>query len=105
MEDYLHASGDKAFVRESWTFRTQSIRMVRWHGRRRRRSDGQYEAGLGALEYGALTDVQSDIYTSAVWVRATRRCRGSPVPVGDGESPPGAAHPQCARDIPVEILG
>ena len=28
------------------------------------------QAGLGALEYGALTGIETDIYLAAVWVRA-----------------------------------
>ncbi len=71
MAEYLRASGDVTFVRNSW----DSIRKAyEWSLSTDGDGDGLMDnskAGLGALEYGALTDVQSDVYTGAVWVKAT----------------------------------
>jgi glycogen debranching enzyme len=71
MAEYLRASGDVEFIKKSW----ESIRKAyEWSLSTDEDGDGlmdNQKAGLGALEYGALTDVQSDIYTGAVWVKAT----------------------------------
>jgi hypothetical protein len=76
MEDYVRASGDEAFLRESWT----SLRKAfAWCRATDGNGDGLMDnarAGLGALEYGALTGVQSDVYTAAVWVRACSAMAG-----------------------------
>ena len=72
LDDYLRASGDVDFIRASWP---SARRAYEWSLATDGDGDGLMDnkkAGLGALEYGALTDVQSDIYTSAVWVRATQ---------------------------------
>lgn len=70
MYDYYIATGDTAFVRQSWT----SVRKAyEWSRGTDEDGDGLMDnarAGLGASEYGSLTGVQSDIYTAAVWVRA-----------------------------------
>jgi hypothetical protein len=68
--DYFSATGDTTFLRSSWS----SIRRAyQWSLATDENGDGLMDnkkAGLGALEYGPLTDIQSDVYTSAVWVRA-----------------------------------
>jgi hypothetical protein len=70
-EDYFRMTGDSAFVRSSWN----TIRKAyEWSLATDEDHDGLMDnrkAGLGALEYGPLTDIQSDVYTGAVWVRAT----------------------------------
>jgi len=68
--DYFLHTADSSFVRESW----ESIRRAYdWSLKTDADGDGLMDnkkAGLGALEYGPLTDIQSDIYTGAIWVRA-----------------------------------
>ena len=68
--DYVRWSGDEAFVRESW----DSLRRAYdWCLTTDANEDGLMDnrkAGLGALEYGALTGIATDIYLGAVWVRA-----------------------------------
>lgn len=70
MEDYVKMSGDVGFAKQSWS----SIkRAYEWSLATDENSDGLMDnkkAGLGALEYGPLTDIQSDVYAGAVWVRA-----------------------------------
>jgi len=70
MGDYYDHSGDSLFVRESW----KSLRKAYdWSLATDENNDGLMDnkkAGLGALEYGPLTDIQSDIYAGAIWVRA-----------------------------------
>ncbi len=70
MYDYYKMSGDVEFVKKSW----QSLRRAyEWTLSTDENGDGLMDnkkAGLGALEYGELTDTQSDIYSNAVWVRA-----------------------------------
>ena len=41
------------------------------------------KAGLGALEFGALTGIQTDIYVGAVWVKANQALRTLAVAMGD----------------------
>jgi hypothetical protein len=68
--DYVRWSGDEEFVRESW----DSLRRAYdWCLTTDANGDGLMDngkAGLGALEYGALTGIATDIYLGAVWVRA-----------------------------------
>jgi glycogen debranching enzyme len=70
VEDYVRSTGDTAFFRESWP---SLLRAFHWSRATDKDGDGLMDnrsAGLGASEYGSLTEVQSDIYTAAVWVRA-----------------------------------
>ncbi|MBI3586935.1 MAG: hypothetical protein HY088_07390 [Ignavibacteriales bacterium] len=68
--DYYKMTGDVDFIKKSWN----SIkRAYDWSLSTDENNDGLMDnakAGLGAMEYGPLTDIQSDIYTGAVWVRA-----------------------------------
>ena len=70
MYNYVKISGDEDFIRQSW----DSIRNAyEWCLTTDVDDDGLMDnkkAGLGALEYGALTGIQTDIYLAAVWVRA-----------------------------------
>lgn len=70
MYDYIRMSGDIEFVRKSW----ESLeKAYNWCLATDANKDGLMDnkkAGLGALEYGALTGIESDIYMSAIWVRA-----------------------------------
>jgi hypothetical protein len=70
MYDYLKKTGDTAFIEESW----ESLkRAYEWCLDTDANGDGLMDnkkAGLGALEYGALTGIETDIYLAAVWTRA-----------------------------------
>ncbi|HEY6951721.1 MAG TPA: GH116 family glycosyl hydrolase, partial [Bacteroidota bacterium] len=70
MYDYYKATGDTEFVKRSWNSLKKAYD---WSFATDENNDGLMDnkkAGLGALEYGPLIDIQSDIYTGAVWVRA-----------------------------------
>ncbi len=70
MYDYYRATGDADFVKKSWTSLKKAYD---WSLATDENNDGLMDnkkAGLGALEYGPLIDIQSDIYTGAIWVRA-----------------------------------
>ncbi|MDZ7266621.1 MAG: GH116 family glycosyl hydrolase [candidate division KSB1 bacterium] len=70
MYDYYAASGDAAFIRKSWP---SLQRAFQWCLTTDANGDGlmdNRQAGLGALEFGSLTDIETDIYLAAVWVRA-----------------------------------
>ncbi len=68
--DYYKMSGDVDFVKQNW----QSLKKAyEWCLSTDANGDGLMDnkkAGLGALEYGALIGIESDIYMSAIWVRA-----------------------------------
>jgi len=84
MAEYLRAAGDVEFIRRSW----DSIRRAyEWSLSTDEDGDALMDnrkAGLGALEYGALTDVQSDIYTGAVWVKAIQSMENLARTAGEG---------------------
>jgi hypothetical protein len=69
-EDYLRTSGDLAFIKQSWP----SIKKAYdWCLTTDSDGDGLMDnrgAGLGALEFGSLTGIQTDIYLAAAWTRA-----------------------------------
>jgi hypothetical protein len=67
---YLLATGDMPFVLESWESLEKAFG---WCLATDANGDGLMDnrkAGLGALEYGALTGIETDIYLGSVWVRA-----------------------------------
>jgi hypothetical protein len=68
--DYFLRSGDAEFVRECWP---SLRRAYDWCLTTDVDGDGLMDnskAGLGALEFGSLTGIQTDIYLAAVWTRA-----------------------------------
>jgi hypothetical protein len=69
-EDYVRTSGDTEFVKQSWP----SIkRAYDWCLTTDADGDGLMDnsrAGLGALEFGSLTGIQTDIFLAAAWTRA-----------------------------------
>ncbi len=71
MYEYAKMSGDQEFIKTSW----ESLqRAYDWCRSTDTNTDGlmdNKQAGLGALEYGALAGIETDIYLGAVWVRAT----------------------------------
>jgi hypothetical protein len=72
MSEYAKRSGDVDFIKESW----DSLELAyKWCLSTDANDDGLMDndkAGLGALEYGALTGIATDIYLAAVWIRATQ---------------------------------
>ncbi len=68
--DYVKKTGDTEFIIESW----ESLKLAfEWCLSTDVNQDGlmdNQKAGLGALEYGALTGIETDIYLASVWVRA-----------------------------------
>ncbi|MFQ6038852.1 MAG: amylo-alpha-1,6-glucosidase, partial [Candidatus Aminicenantales bacterium] len=70
MEEYLRATADIGFVKKSWDSLKKAYA---WCVATDANSDGLMDnrkAGLGALEYGALTGIETDIYLAGVWTRA-----------------------------------
>lgn len=70
LHDFYRMTADEEFVRESWT---SLRRAFDWCLTTDEDGDGLMDnkkAGLGALEFGALTGIKTDIYLAAVWVRA-----------------------------------
>jgi glycogen debranching enzyme len=70
MDEYYARTGDLAFVRES---QPSLERAFEWCLTMDADGDGLMDnskAGLGALEFGSLTGIQTDIYLAAVWIRA-----------------------------------
>ena len=70
MYDYAKLTGDVGFIKKSWD---SLIKAYEWCLSTDANKDGLMDnkkAGLGALEYGALTGIETDIYLAAVWVRA-----------------------------------
>jgi hypothetical protein len=73
MDSYYEKTGDLEFVRSSW----ESLKKAyTWCPATDEDGDGLMDnakAGLGALEFGSLTGIRTDIYLAAVWARA---CEG-----------------------------
>ena len=70
MEDYFRSTGDLAFIKASWP---SLLRAYDWCLTTDEDGDGLMDnsrAGLGALEFGSLTGIKTDIYLAAVWARA-----------------------------------
>jgi hypothetical protein len=68
--DYVRMTGDDDFIRRSWDSLKKAYQ---WCLSTDTDGDGLMDnrkAGLGALEYGELTGIETDIYLAAVWVRA-----------------------------------
>lgn len=70
MYDYVKKTGDIGFIKKSWD---SLKRAYEWCLSTDVNNDGLMDnkkAGLGALEYGALTGIETDIYLAAIWTRA-----------------------------------
>jgi len=70
MYDYLKSSGDSEFIEKSWP---SLLKAYHWCLSTDKNKDGLMDnssAGLGALEYGALTGIETDIYLASVWTQA-----------------------------------
>lgn len=70
MDDYYAKTGDLEFVRASW----ESLKKAYgWCLSTDEDGDGLMDnakAGLGALEFGSLTGIRTDVYLAAVWAKA-----------------------------------
>ncbi len=67
---YFRRSGDEEFLKASWPSLKKAFA---WCLSTDDDGDGLMDnkkAGLGALEFGSLTGIQTDIYCAAVWLRA-----------------------------------
>ena len=83
VDDYVRRTGDLVFLRESWP---SVLKAYDWSLATDTDGDGLMDnakAGLGALEFGALTGIQTDIYVGAVWVKANQALRAMAAAVGD----------------------
>jgi glycogen debranching enzyme len=83
VEDYVRRTGDLGFLRESWP---SVLKAYDWSVATDGDGDGLMDngkAGLGALEFGALTGIQTDIYVGAVWVKANQALRTLAQAMGD----------------------
>jgi glycogen debranching enzyme len=83
MEDYVRATGDLAFLKASWP---SLLKAYDWSTATDADGDGLMDngkAGLGALEFGALTGIQTDIYLGAVWGRANQAMTALSGAMGD----------------------
>jgi len=70
VHDYFLQTGDKEFLSASWP---SVLRAYFWSQATDENDDGLMDnarAGLGALEFGSLTGIQTDVYLAAVWAKA-----------------------------------
>lgn len=70
--DYYRWSGDLDFVKRSWP---SIMKAYAWCKSTDADGDGLMDnsrAGLGALEFGALTGIETDIYLAGAWTRAAQ---------------------------------
>ncbi|HYA48671.1 MAG TPA: GH116 family glycosyl hydrolase, partial [Burkholderiales bacterium] len=91
VEDYVRVSGDLQFLKASWP---SLVRAYDWCLKTDADGDGLMDnsrAGLGALEFGSLTGIQTDIYLAGVWVRANRALEALAEAMGDKAVAAGAA--------------
>ena len=70
MYDYVKFSGDTGFIIKSWDSLKKAFDWCLSTDANRDGLMDNKKAGLGALEYGALTGIETDIYLAAVWIRA-----------------------------------
>lgn len=89
--DYYRWSGDLDFVKQSWP---SIVKAYAWCKSTDADGDGLMDnskAGLGALEFGALTGIETDIYLSGAWTRAAAAMSELARAVGDKSSEKTAA--------------
>lgn len=81
--DYFRSTGDLPFIRENWP---SLKRAYQWSLATDENGDGLMDnraAGLGALEFGPLTGIVTDVYLAAIWVKAIDSMRELAEAVGD----------------------
>jgi len=85
MFEYWKMTGDSSFIGKSWESLVQAYE---WCLSTDSNGDGLMDnrsAGLGALEYGALTGIETDIYLAAIWTRAAYAMQRMAAYVGEDE--------------------
>ncbi|HLF14390.1 MAG TPA: GH116 family glycosyl hydrolase [Bacteroidota bacterium] len=99
MGDYVRTSGDIGFIRESWNSVKQAYD---WCVSKDSDGDGLMDlkgAGLGALEFGKLVGIYSDVYTCAIWAQGIKETAMMAGLVGDTEMK-ARANAQLAKAMP-----
>ncbi len=99
MGDYARTSGDVAFIRDSWNSVKQAYE---WCVGKDSDNDGLMDlkgSGLGALEFGKLVGIYSDVYTCAIWVQGIRETAMMAGIAGDAEMKT-KADAQLAKAMP-----
>lgn len=72
LEAYINQSGDLEFLKQCWPVAVKAFKFCLNTDKNHDGLMDNQEAGLGALEYGRLTNIQTDIYLAAIWVRALK---------------------------------
>jgi len=84
--EYVKRTGDIPYLKESW----DSIKKAfKWCISTDENGDGLMEnkkAGLGALEFGQMIDIRTDIYLGSIWVKASESFSKMAEIIGDKES-------------------
>ena len=83
VHDYFRHSGDREFLKASWP---SVVRAYAWCQATDENEDGLMDnarAGLGALEFGSLTGIETDVYLAAVWAKACLAIRELAAEMGD----------------------
>jgi len=83
MHDYFISSADTAFIRQSWPALKKAFQ---WCLSMDGNHDGLIDnsrAGLGSVQYGALTELATDIYTGALSVAAYQKMNALVRMMGD----------------------
>ena len=81
--DYVRKSGDTAFLKESWPSLQKAFEYCLTTDANGDGLMDNSKAGLGALEFGSLTGIETDIYLAAVWVEACRAMGEEALLMGD----------------------
>jgi glycogen debranching enzyme len=72
MGNYIRASGDVKFLKESWA---SILQAYQWCQSKDTNGDGLMDlkgAGLGVLEFGKLVKIHNDIYTQGLWTQGLK---------------------------------
>ncbi len=84
--DYVKMSGDTEFLKSSWSSLKQAFEWCLSTDANRDGLMDNKKAGLGALEYGALTGIETDVYLAAIWTQATYSMQQLSKIIGDKAS-------------------
>jgi len=93
--DYVRSSGDLGFLQESWPSVKKAFDYCLGTDANGDGLMDNRKAGLGALEFGSLTGIETDIYLGAVWVQACRAMERLASAVGDKASAAKADQSSC----------
>ncbi len=84
--EYVKRTGDIPFLKESWDSLKKAFK---WCISTDENGDGLMDnkkAGLGALEFGQMIDIRTDIYLGSIWVKATESFSKMAEIIGDKDS-------------------